>query len=500
MRILNPIKKLASQTVIYGLPSIAGRFLNYLLTYLYTRVFATEQFGVNSEFYAYSGFFAVLLAFGMETGFFRFYKKADEDKRVFSTSLIFIVSASLMFVLFGFVFSQPVAASLKYQGHEEYIRWFVLILAMDAIAAIPFVKLRAENRAARFAFIKTAEIAINIGFNIFFLVLCRSAYMNQSDNLLAHIYKPEVGVGYVFISNLAASAVKLVLLSPQLKGIASGFSMEIFQKMLRYSLPMVVIGFAGIINEMLDRMILKYYLPYDDLTNLRMLGIYGACYKLSVLMTLFIQAFRYAGEPFFFAYAEKENAKKMYADVMKYFVIFCVFVYLLVMLFMDWFKLFIGPDYRSGLGVVPVLLIANLFLGIYVNLSVWYKLTDRTLLGAYVSIGGALLTVLLNILFIPEYGYHASAWATLACYGSMAGASYLLGKKYYPVPYQTLRTGAYIIGGVLLWVVHEWLISSLSVPYLYRWMFGLMFIGLYLLIAWFADVRRLFVKSESALH
>ncbi|MBL0310966.1 MAG: polysaccharide biosynthesis protein [Bacteroidetes bacterium] len=488
---MNPIKKLASQTVIYGIPSIAGRFLNYLLTYLYTRVFATEQFGVNSEFYAYSGFFAVLLAFGMETGFFRFQNEAKEPEKVYSTSLLFIVLSSLIFLVAAFSFAQPIADLLKYPDHVEYIQWFALILALDSIASIPFVKLRAENKAVQFAGIKIAEIAVNISLNIFFLVICRKAYLDNPSSFFAQWYLPQIGVGYVFISNLIASAVKMLLLLPQLKGATSGFDKVIFGKMIRYSLPMVVIGFAGIINEMLDRMILKYMLPYDDLKNLQMLGIYGACYKLSILMSLFIQAFRFAGEPFFFAHADKEDSKKLYADVMKYFVIFCVFVFLLVMLYMNWFQLFIGENYRVGLPVVPILLMANLCLGIYVNLSIWYKLTDRTLLGAFVSICGALLTILLNMLFIPEYGYLASAWATLACYASMAIASYVLGQKYYPVEYDLKKISGYILLGLLIWIAFSWLSKTGWIPMNFNWIISSLFMTLYLLIVWWMDGRSL---------
>ena len=411
---MNPIKKLASQTAIYGIPSIAGRFLNYSLTYLYTRVFALEQFGVNSEFYAYSGFFTVLLLFGMDTAFFRFQQKAEDPEKVYSTVLNFIVPSSLTFLLLIYIIGTPLANALKYSDHLDYIHWFAWMLALDSIAAIPLEKLRAENKAKRFATIKIIEIAVSMSVNIFFLIFCRHAYMTDPTSLLGRLYNPAVGVGYVFIANLVASAVKMLLLSPQLKSIAYGFDRELFKKMIRYSMPMVIIGFAGIINEMLDRMILKYMLPYDNVHNLAQLGIYGACYKLSLLMSLFIQAFRFAAEPFFFAHAEKDDSKKLYADVMNYFVIFCVFVFLLVMLYLNWFQYFIGKSYRVGLPVVPILLAANLCFGIYVNLSIWYKLTDRTLLGAVVSFGGAAVTIILNVLFIPKYGYMASAWATMA--------------------------------------------------------------------------------------
>ena len=491
MHTLNPIKKLASQTVIYGIPSIAGRFLNYLLTYLYTRVFALDQFGVNSEFYAYSGFFTVLLLFGMDTAFFRFVKDAKDKDKVYATVLNFIIPSSGIFLLLMYAIGHPLAGLLKYPDHINYIHWFAWMLALDSIAAIPFVKLRSENKAAKFATIKIIEIAVNILLNVFFLIFCRHAYLTAPDSFLARLYSPTLGIGYVFVINLAASAVKMLLLSPELKSIMNGFDRELFNRMIRYSMPMVIIGFAGIINEMLDRMILKYMLPYDNITNLKMLGIYGACYKLSILMSLFIQAFRFAAEPFFFAHADKENSKKLYADVMNYFVIFCVFVFLLVMLYMDWFQYFIGKDYRVGLPVVPILLVANLCLGIYVNLSIWYKLTDRTLLGAMVSFGGAALTVVLNLVFIPKYGYMASAWATLACYGSMAIASYILGQKYFPVNYYLKKDVGYMFFGLALWVLFDWLHLHAWSNHGHVWILSSIMMLVFLAVVWVFDGKAL---------
>lgn len=487
---MNPLKKLASQTAIYGIPSIGGRFFFFLLNYLYTRVFTLDQFGVNSEFYAYSGFFIVLLAFGMETGFFRFSKDAADPKRVYATTLSFILGTSSVFLLLIYVFGQQIADLLKYPDHVEYIYWFAWMLALDAVCAIPFAKLRAENKAAWFATVKVVEILVNIALNIFFLIFCRMAYQNHDNNWLAELYNPAIGVGYVFIANLVASAVKMVLLLPQFKDGFSGFDKELLGKIVRYSLPMVVIGFAGIINEMLDRMILKYMLPYDDLTNLQMLGIYGACYKISIIMSLFIQAFRFAAEPFFFAQSTKDNSKKIYADVMHYFTLFCVFIFLLVMLYMDWFQYFIGKPFRVGLGVVPILLMANLFLGIYVNLSIWYKLTDRTMLGAAVSIGGAVLTVILNIALIPSMGYFGSAWATLACYAGMAGVSYFLGQKYYPVDYDLKKLFAYIVTGLSLWQLFEWLHGMVltGVPF---WLISTAIMLVFFAIVWVIDGRKL---------
>jgi len=479
-------RKLASQTAVYGLSSIVGRFLNYLLVPLYTYYFSAAEYGVVSEFYAYAGFFSVLLMFGFETGYFRFRdKEQPQHDQAYSTALIFVLLANALFFIGIMQVNQELADALKYANHPEYVLWFGLILVFDAMTAIPFARLRAENKALRFAGIKIAEILLTIGLSLFFIVYCPKLYTQNPESWVVVVYKPAIGVGYIFIANLIASGFKFILLIPQFLGLAWGFNRAIFFKMLRYSLPMVVIGFAGIINEMLDRALLKHMLPYDLNTNMKMLGIYSACYKLSILMSLFIQAFRYAAEPFFFAYADKDDAKKVYANVLKFFVIFCVFIFLLVTLYLDFFKYFVGAEFRAGLQVVPILLMANLFLGIYVNLSIWYKLTDRTLLGAFVSISGAALTVALNLLWIPSLGYVGSAWATLVCYASMAVVSYGLGQFYYPVAYPVWRILTYIGLGLGLYFAYgyvqpfndwkPWLLSS-AIMTLYL-LFTLLFEG-----------------------
>ncbi|CAG1772243.1 hypothetical protein BAC3_02437 [uncultured bacterium] len=454
------LKKLASQTAIYGLSSIFGRFLNYLLVPLYTYYFTAAEYGVVSEFYAYAGFFSVFLLFGFETGYFRFRDKENTKDKTYSTALIFILLINTAFFLLIYFNNQWLSAALSYSEHPEYVLCFSAILILDALSAIPFARLRAENKAWRFAGIKVTEILLTIGFSLFFIVYCPKIYAQHSEFI--PFYNPSLGVSYIFIANLIASSFKFLLLTPQLKGLFWGFDTALFKKLLVYSLPMVVIGFAGIINEMLDRALLKHLLPNDLNTNLKMLGIYGACYKLAMLMSLFIQAFRYAAEPFFFAYADKNDAKQVYADVLKFFVIFCIAIFLLVSLYSDFFQYFIGAEYRAGLNVVPILLLANLSLGIYVNLSIWYKLTDKTGMGAIVSLFGAVLTIALNICWIPEYGYIGSAWATLVCYASMAVISYALGQYYYPVNYSIKTLLAYISLGLLLYLAKQPLLDYLN--------------------------------------
>jgi O-antigen/teichoic acid export membrane protein len=449
---LTPLKRLASQTAVYGVSSVLGRFLNYLLVPLFTYTFAPAEYGVVAEFYAYMGFLAVLMVFGLETGYFRFRSGGERPPEVvFATVLRFLILANGTFLVAMMVLSQPLADLLRHPEHPELIWWTAAILALDSVGAAAFARLRAEERAMRFALIKLIEIGTNIGLAVFFILVCRGAFESDPQSLLGRWWDPAIGVGYVFIANLAASALKLALLIPQLRDGLFGFDSRLFRRMIRYSLPMVIIGLAGIVNEMLDRAALKYLLPYDNETNMAQLGIYSACYKLSILMTLFIQAFRYAGEPFFFAYAKATDARRTYAQVLNWFVIFCVFIFLLVTLFLDVFQYFVGSAYREGLYVVPVLLLANLLLGIYVNLSIWYKLTDRTMMGAYVSIAGAAITVVMLLTLVPRYGFEGAAWAHLACYGFMVAASYLLGRRYYPVPYDLARVGGYVALGLVLY-------------------------------------------------
>jgi O-antigen/teichoic acid export membrane protein len=493
---MNPLKGLASQTAIYGVSSIVGRFLNYLLVPLFTYYFSPAEYGVVSEFYAYMGFLAVLLLFGFETGYFRFRQgSGDKARLVYPTALRFVCLANVTFFLAVLAFSDEIAGALDYSDHPEYVWWTAGIVAMDSSGAVAFARLRAENKAARFAAIKLTEIAMNVLLNLFFIVYCRHAHLEAPDSLAGSLWNPQIGVGYIFLANLAASGVKLVLLTPQLRGVLVGFDRELLGRMLRYSLPMVIIGFAGIVNEMLDRAVLKYLLPYDLHTNLKLLGIYSACYKLSIVMSLFIQAFRYAAEPFFFAFAGNREAPKTYAEVLNYFVIFCVFIFLAVAVYLDIFKYFIGEPFRVGLQVVPILLIANIFLGIYVNLSIWYKLSDRTAMGALVALGGAGITVTLLFWWVPLMGYVGAAWATLVCYAGMALISYALGRRYYPVPYDIKRVTGYLLFGLGLYAADRGLVAQTGVNTLVS---GTLCLVLYVAVALWADGRRLVGRLAAA--
>ena len=460
--LLSTLKKLASQTAIYGVSSILGRFLNYLLVPLHTVVFLPQQYGVVTEMYAYVAFLIILLTFGMETAFFRFStKEGNDQKKVFSTAFISVGIVGILFLINSILFAQPIADWLKYPNNTEYVVWFAMIIALDAAASIPLAKLRSLNKAKTFAAINIANVVVNIGLNLFFLKFLMPWLQEGGTNSFADIFfTAETGVGYVFIANLIASTVKFLLLLPVVRGLRS-IDLGLLKQMLRYSSPLLIAGLAGMINETLDRILLKRML-YDTMgeeSTMRSIGIYGACYKISIVITLMVQAFRYAAEPFFFAQEKEEGSRQLYARVMDYFVWAMAGTFLFVMLFLDLFKYFIPNEaYWVGLKVVPILLIANIFLGVYYNQSVWYKLSGRTVQGAYLAIFGAVITLLINFLYIPEYSYMASAWATFACYGSMMVASFFLGQKYYPVPYNVISNGSVLLIALGLWA------ASMNLP------------------------------------
>ena len=497
---MSALKKLAGQTAIYGLSSIIGRFLNYLLVPLYTYIFSTYQYGIVTELYSYAAFFMVIFTYGLETAFFRFYEKEGQQPAVYSTVLWSIFTSTVILTT-AVVFVAPfIAEGLGYPEHSDYIVWFGFIVGLDALASIPFAKLRAKNKALKFASFKLLNIGINIGLNLFFLLLCPYILKNYSSgtffDMAQLIYNPEFGIGYIFISNLAASAVTFLLLIPEMKEIKIGFNKYLWKQMIMYALPLVIVGFSGIINEMIDRILLKFLLPFDNETNQSMIGIYGACYKLSLLMTLFIQAYRYAAEPFFFAQSNQKSAKTTYAATLKYFVITGLLIFLGVMLFLDILKYFIGPEFHEGLVVVPILLMANLFLGIYYTLSIWYKITDKTGLGAYIAIGGAIITIVLNIILIPEIGYVGSAWATLVCYLSMSIASYAFGQYYYKVYYNLKRISVYIIVALALFAADYLIVNEITAD-LFR--YGLKSLLLLLFIIIIYLLERSSFKAETTI-
>ena len=450
------LKKLVSQTAIYGLSSILGRFLNYLLVPLHTAVFIPHQFGIITEMYSYVAFLVVLLTYGLETSFFRFVNKDDQNnKSVFSSAVYSLFLTTALFISFATIFSQPIADWLRYPNHKEYVIWFAVIVGLDAFGSISLAKLRAEGKARRFAFINMSNVLVNISLNIFFLGYCMPHYQSGDTNwLIDTFYNPHIGVGYVFISNLIASVVKFGLMLPDLWNGRKGFEKSMLFQMLGFGWPLLLAGLAGIVNETIDRIMLKRMLfdGLGEVATMTQIGIYGACYKVSIIITLFIQAFRYAAEPFFFAQKNESNSKEIYAKVMNYFIIVCAFIFLGVMLYIDLIKYFIpNKSYWEGLRIVPLLLLANVFLGIYYNQSIWYKFVNKTIYGAAIALFGALLTIIINYFFIPAFGYVASAFATLICYFSMTVFSYFLGQRFYPINYDLKRGFGYIFGAIGLY-------------------------------------------------
>ncbi len=452
---MTSIKSLAGQTAIYGVPSVLGRVLTYLLVPLYTYVFHSADYGTVNVFYALTAFLMVVLTYGMETTFFRFNEQEKEKDTVLSTAMISLIISSVCFLILVLLYSKQIAVWMLYPAHPDYIRWFAWILALDALSAIPFAHLRAINRPIRFAWVKMVNISINICLNLFFLLFCPYILNHNPDGLIGHliskIYRPNWGIEYIFISNLVASTITLFMLFPEISHIRWKINTALWKKMLFYAFPLMFAGMAGIVNETFDRLLLRYLLPADIATS--QVGIYSACYKISILMTIFIQAYKYAAEPFFFAKSKEKDAIVVYAKIMDYFIIIVALIFLATMLYLDDFILPLlirNKEYLEGRGVIPILMMANLFLGVYWNLAIWYKLTGKTSWGAWLSLTGAIITLVLNFWWIPLspshliYGYYGSAWATFICYGSMMILSYFIGQKYFPVKYNVGKFTGYL--------------------------------------------------------
>lgn len=440
---MGTIKKLAGQTAIYGLPTILGRLLNYLLVPLQTYIFAPDQYGIVGELYAWTSLIFVILTFGMETTFFRFSQNLENRDKTFSIVSLFLLITSSAFIIFSSLFSPNIASYLRFPEFPEYIVYMAFIVGIDSFTSVHFARFRLIQRPIKFAFIKSVNIFFNIFLNVFFLVLCPYLEsINFAPELLSFIYQKEIGIGYIFIANLAASIISLIFLIPDLISFKWIFDYQYFKKMLKYAFPLVIFGLATIVNDTMNRIFIKNFSPEE--TAQSMVGIFNACFKISIFMTIFIQAFKYAAEPFFFSKANDFDAKKAYSEIMNVIVIICATMFLGIMLYIDIIKYLIGPDYRVGLKIVPILLMANLFSAILYNLSIWYKLSDKTIYGAFISIFGAFITIILNIVLIPKFGFIGAAWASFFCYLTMMVSSYFLGQKYYPVDYQIKNIFLYI--------------------------------------------------------
>lgn len=450
---MKEFKQLAGQTLVYGLGTIVPRVFNYLVfTWFFTRVFTKYEYGVFTELYGQVAFLLVFLTYGMETTYFRFLKDKFPRGTVYSTALRTLAFTSGLFLLLLFFFYNDFASWIQYPDRPLLVLLLGSVVAIDAFISLPFAKLRAENRAMKFGILKIINVVVIVFFNLFFLA--GLPYLNQHYNstFISFLYVPQWGVEYAFIANLIGSGTMLLLLIKDILPIKIKGDSELRRQMLKYTLPLLVVGSAGMINEVFDKILLKYLLDGTHAAS-EQVGVYGANYRIAVLMTLFIQMFRYAAEPFYFSKMKDANAKETYASVMKYFVIFGLLIFLGVTFYIDVVKYFIGPDFRSGLHIVPIVLIANLFLGIIYNLSVWYKLTNKTKFGAYIALFGAAITLALNIILVPYMGYEGAAWATLICYSSMMLLSYFLSRKHYAIPYNVKEIALYFLFALGLYFV-----------------------------------------------
>ena len=430
---MKEVRKLAGQTVVYGLGTIIPRFLNYaVLTPFYTRIFTDPaDYGVITEIYAWMVLLLVVLTYGMETGFFRFSQKSDDADRVYSTTLISVLITSLLFVAAVFIFIGPVSAVMNYRDNPDYIKMFAAIVAIDAFSAIPFARLRRENKPLIFSALKIANVIISLAMVFFFLSLAPN--LAERHEWVNKIYNPEYRVGYVFLANLISSSFTLLLLTPWIIKIKPVFDLDMWKKMLTYSFPLLLAGVSGSLNDVLDKIILRRLIGDDG--GLETVGIYGAAYKIAVLMALFIQMFRFAAEPFFFERSSKSDAKETYAAVMKYFVIVMLILWVFINSYLSGIQFIVGSIYREAMQVVPIISMGYLLYGIYINHSIWYKLTDMTIFAVYITAIGAVITVLVNILLVPVFGYMASAWAHVASYGAMILFSFWFAEKRYKIDY-----------------------------------------------------------------
>ena len=460
---MSGLKSLAKETAIYGVSSIVGRFLNYLLVPVYTIALPASSggYGVVTNIYAWVALMLVLLTCGMETGFFRFANKGQDDPmRGYSTTLLSVSIGSVVFVVLGLLFLEPIAGWLEYGEHPWYIGMMMIVVAMDAIQSIPFAYLRYKKRPIKFAALKLLFIFLNIALNLFYYVVLKG-----ND------------VGYAFLFNLVCTSVVMLCMIPELRGFTYVLDRELLKRMLRYSLPLVILGVAGILNQVADKIIFPFVYP-DEAEATVQLGIYGAASKIAMIMAMFTQAFRFAYEPFVFGKSKEKDSREMYAQAMKFFIIFTLLAFLAVMFYLDILRHIIGRDYWDGLRVVPIVMAAEIFMGIYFNLSFWYKLIDETRWGAYFSLTGCTILILMNIFLIPKYGYIACAWAGFTGYGVAMLLSYFVGQKKYPIQYDLKAIGMYVLLAAVLYLAAEYVpIDNIYLRMAYRTVLLILFIA-----------------------
>lgn len=485
---MGSIKKLAGQTVWYGVSSIVARFLFYLLTPYFIVELPVEGYGDFSLIYAAIPFLNVIFTYGLETAYFRFATQEKYKKGVYNTAIISIIFTTLLFTVILILSRHQIAHLLRLDKHPEFITIAALIIAFDTLSALPFAKLRLDERPRKYALIRVITILFQIAVTYFLLSVAPQWAKETPDGFIATFYDPSYKVGYVIIANLMASVFGWLLLYKEFNSFHWRFDFPVWKTMMIYSMPLIIAGLGGMVNETFDRIMLNWWAPVSSMGDAKsQVAIYSACYKLSILITLFIQAFRMAAEPFFFNQSQGQEPQKVYARVMKFFVITVSVMFLVVAMYLDIWKYFLGWDpakrkiYEQGFKVVPVLLLANMFLGIYYNLSIWYKLTNQTMTGAWITIIGAVITLGVNYYFIPRYSFVACAWATFLCYGSMMVISYIWGQKEYPVPYAWKKLLAYIAIAVIIFWVHK-LLNLWTDNFLYGFITATI---LLLLFVWF---------------
>ncbi|OYU79326.1 MAG: polysaccharide biosynthesis protein [Flavobacterium sp. BFFFF1] len=450
-------KNLFKQTAIYGIATVLPRIFSFLLVPLYVKLLDKAEYGAVNVIFAYLIFFNVILAYGMETSFFRFYNKEKDKDNVVQTSTISLFWSSIVFLGAALIFREKLAQLIGFD--VRFITYVIWIIVLDALAVVPFSKLRANARPIVYAAIKIGNVAINLALNVFFLIYLPKIAKAYPNSFLSSFYYADFRAGYIFVSNIIASLLTFLVLSPHYFKIKWHFDFKLWKQMMRYGVPILIAGIAFAINDQFDKILLEKLLPADIAKS--EVGVYAACYKLGLFMVLYRTAYTLGIEPFFFSHASNEKANETYATITKYFVIFGSFILLFVIVFADVFKYLMipNPQYWEAMKVVPLIILANFFLGIYTNLSVWYKLIDKTYIGAYISVIGAIITLVLNFLLIPFFesqgldGYMGSAIATIAAYGSMMLISYFWGNHYYPIPYDMKRIGGYLGLSIVLSVV-----------------------------------------------
>lgn len=459
------LKSLAKDTAIYGMSSILGRFLNYLLVPLYTSNIsaASGGYGIITNLYAYTALLLVILTYGMETTFFRYANKTNEDpQKVYSSTLIMVGFTSLLFIVLVSIFLQPLSGVMGYSDHSSYVWVMAATVSIDAFQCIPFAYLRYKKRPIKFAALKLLFIAFNIALNLLYFVVLPDLYKSYPE-VIQHVYSPETGVGYAFYINLVCTASITFFFYKELTGFKYTFDKELAKRMLSYSWPILILGIAGILNQTADFILFPYL--YKGSQAHQQLGIYGAASKIAMIMAMITQAFRYAYEPFVFGKGNDKDNRETYAVAMKYFIIFTLLAFLVVMGYINILRHIIGRDYWEGLKVVPIVMAGTIMMGVYFNLSFWYKLIDKTIWGAYFSGIGCFVLILINIIFVPQYGYMACAWAGLIGYATAMTLSYFVGQKKYPINYPLKSIGIYVLIAVFFFIAITY--SNQHLPKIY---------------------------------